>query len=252
MKSLRNHGLLLLSLCLLATAVGCGSDPSGDVNKVAPQGTGFLTRTVNTGKETRKYSMFVPFTYEPSKRYPTIIFLHGIGESGDDAHKNLTVGLAPHIAKHPEQFPFIVLFPQSGGDWTGEDRAQMVASVMDDAEQKYSIDRDRIILTGLSTGGYGTWRIGAQYADRFAALVPMAGYGDGDDVPTLAHLPIWIFHNTGDPFVLAMFSSGMYDKLKAAGANVQYTEYGSLGHDCWDRAYDDGKLFDWMLKQRRK
>jgi predicted peptidase len=231
---------------------GCNSDPSGQVNQIAPQNSGFITRKIDVGGTERKYTVFVPFTYEPTKLYPTIVFLHGIGESGDDGHHCLFVGLAPYIAKHPESFPFIAIFPQSTGDWTGADRAQMVAAEMDDAEASYSIDKDRIILSGYSTGGYGTWRIGAQYADRFAGLVPMAAYADSDEVPTLAHLPIWIFHNAGDPFVFEAFSHEMYDKLKDAGANVKYTEYGSIGHDCWDRALDDRKLWEWMLMQRRK
>jgi predicted peptidase len=109
-----------------------------------------------------------------------------------------------------------------------------------------------ITLTGISTGGTGTWIIGARYADRFCALVPMCGYGDGEDVAILTHLPIWMFHNSGDPVVLATFSSRMYDKLKEAGANVQYTEYGSIGHNCWDRAYNESKLWTWIADQQRR
>ena len=237
---------------LIALLTGCGADPSGPVNQIAPANTGFITHTLDVGGTQRKYTVFIPFTYQPSKLYPTIVFLHGLGESGTDGHHCLTEGFGPYIAKHPESFQFIAIFPQSTGDWTGADRGQMVAAELDDAERTYSIDKDRIILTGYSTGGYGVWAIGAQYADRWAALVPMAGYPDSDDVPTLAHLPIWIFHNSGDPFVFAAFSSGMYSKLKAAGANVQYTEYGDFGHDCWDKAYDDPKWWEWMLAQRRR
>jgi predicted peptidase len=252
MKLTIKSGPIAVLLAATALLAGCGADPSGKVNQIAPRDTGFITRSVEVNGKTRKYTVFLPFTYEPSKLYPTIVFLHGLGECGSDGHHCLTEGFAPYIAHHPEAFPFITIFPQSTGDWTGMDRAQMVAAEIDDAEANYSIDKDRIILTGYSTGGYGTWRIGAQYADRFAALVPMAGYPDSDDVPTLAHLPIWIFHNGGDPFVFASFSSEMYDKLKKAGADVQYTEYGDFGHDCWDRAYNDPKLWDWMLQQRRK
>jgi predicted peptidase len=237
---------------LVGLLAGCGADPSGPVNQIAPANTGFVTRSISFNGTERKYSVFLPFTYEPSKLYPTIVFLHGLGEAGTDGHHCLTEGFAPYIAKHPESFQFIAIFPQSSGDWTGADRGQMVAAELDDAERNYSIDKDRIILTGYSTGGYGVWAIGAQYSDRWAALVPMAGYPDSDDVPTLAHLPIWIFHNSGDPFVFAAFSSGMYNKLKAAGANVQFTEYGDFGHDCWDKAYDDPKLWEWMLAQRRR
>jgi predicted peptidase len=248
-----NSSWCIAGLCLFAIlGTGCGADPSGQVNQVAPPNTGFIVRKIEIGGAERKYTVFIPFTYEPTKLYPTLVFLHGIGEGGNDGHRCLTQGLGPYISKHPESFQFIAIFPQTSGDWTGADRAQMVAAEMDDAQGSYAIDKDRILLSGYSTGGYGTWRIGAQYADRFAALVPMAAYPDSDEVPTLAHLPIWIFHNSGDPFVFETFSHGMYEKLKAAGANVKYTEYGSFGHDCWDRAFADQKLWEWMLEQRRK
>ena len=201
-------------------------------------------RKMDAGQELRKYAVFVPYTYESGKRYPAIVFLHGLGEAGDDGHGQLRIGLAPYISRHPEAFPYIAIFPQSSGEWTGDDRAQMVSEIIDEVQRDYSVDPDRITLTGISTGGTGVWLIGARYADRFSALVPMCGYGDGNDVQILAHLPIWMFHNSGDPLVLARFSASMYKKLEEVGADVQYTEYGSFLHDCWHRAYNDSKLWE--------
>ena len=232
--------------------IGCRVDPTSSVNEMAPAGTGFLFRKQDAGRELRKYAVFIPYTYEPSKRYPTIVFLHGFGEAGDDGRSQLSIGLGRYIGKHPESFPYIAIFPQSTGEWTGDDRAEMVSEIMDEVQRDFSVDPDRVTLTGISTGGTGVWIIGARYADRFTALVPMCAYGDGEDVPTLTHLPIWMFHNSGDPLVLSSFSRRMYDKLEAAGANVQYTQYGSFGHDCWTRAYNDPNLWTWIADQQRR
>ena len=112
-------------------------------------------------------------------------------------------------------------------------------------------DPDRVILTGLSNGGDGTWSIGALHADRFAALVPMCGEGDYDDVPKLTRIPIWCFHNSIDPFRSSGNAREMCDRIQKAGGNIKFTQYSTFGHDCWTRAYEEGDVFTWMLAQRR-
>lgn len=231
---------------------GCASDPSPAVNKLAPQGTGFTEHQITLGSDTHKFAVFVPFNYNPQQKYPTIVFLHGIGEGGDDAHKNLGVGIGPAIAKDPANFPFIVIFPQSGGEWGGPEHDQLVMAALKEAQSKYSIDPDRIILTGLSTGGYGTWAIGSKHTDVFAALVPMCAYDDYDAVPALSKTPVWAFHNSVDPFVFSGGTKEMVSRLQKEGDDAKFTEYGAFGHDCWSRAYDDPALFQWMLEQRLK
>ena len=125
--------------------------------------------------------------------------------------------------------------------------------VIDDAGRAYSIDRERVSLTGLSSGGKGTWVLGARYPQTFAALVPMGSYAAYDAVPTLVktHMPIWALHNSGDFIVPVGGTRGMIKKIKEAGGDARYTEYGAVGHNCWDKAYDEGKLFEWLEQQRR-
>src|SRR5437870_3777737 len=97
---MRNRNLVLaLAGFLVSFVVGCGSDPSDNVNATAPKGTGFQQKSISFNGDTRHYAVFVPFNYTAAKKYPTIIFLHGIGETGNDGHKCLTVGLGPSIAK---------------------------------------------------------------------------------------------------------------------------------------------------------
>lgn len=251
---MRRLSTSLVAGIVLILLTGCiNADPGRKINQSLPAGTGFLVREVKNGNGTHKYSLFIPRDYNPSKRYPTIVFLHGIGEAGRDGKKPTTVGIGPAIARLNGDFPFIVLFPQAGWDWTTNQAGQLVLDVIDDAADAYSIDRERVSLTGMSSGGKGTWVLGARYAKTFAALVPMGGYAANDAVPALvaAHIPIWALHNSGDFIVPVGGTRGMIKRLKEQGANPRYTEYGAVGHNCWDKAYDEGELFEWLQQQRR-
>lgn len=238
-------------IALLLFVVGCFHSNPANSLKAMPKGTGFSVHTTWSGGEDHKYSVFVPRDYNPTKKYPTIVFLHGIGESGSDGVGCTTVGIGPAIAKRDGNFPFIVVFPQYGWDWTSDKAGQLVLDVLDDAEKQYAIDQDCVTLTGMSSGGKGTWVLGARYPDRWSALVPMAGDSSVKDVPKLTKIPIWALHNSGDFIVGVGNTRDMYKRIKAAGGNIQYKEFSTVGHNCWDEAYDQGELFAWLQMQRR-
>lgn len=239
-------------VALFLSMVGCGSNPANSVNKLAPSGTGFHLKTykLSTG-ESKKCSVFVPFNYDAKKKWPTIVFLQGIGEGGSDGIKNTTVGLGPAIAKAPQSFDFIAVFPQSGGTWSSDGAGKMAIDCLDAASKEYSVDPSRVYLTGLSTGGYGVWKIGANYNSRFAALVPMCAYSGEDFAAQLTKTPIWAFHNSGDMFVFAGSTKSTVKKINELGGNAKQTIYGAIGHNCWGEAYSDPALFTWLRQQHK-
>jgi predicted peptidase len=235
---------------LLFLVVGCFNANPADKLGSMPPDTGFILRDSNGQAGKHKYTVFVPRDYSSSKKYPAIVFLHGIGESGSDGKKCTTVGLGPAIAKRNGEFPFIVVFPQTGWDWTSETSDHIMTDALADAEKHYSIDTDRVFLTGMSSGGRGTWVLGARHRDQFAALIPMAGYAAYDEVPQLRNMPIWALHNSGDFIVPVGGTREMVKRIKAEGnPNVHYDEFKASGHNCWDEAYDKGELFAWMQQQ---
>lgn len=245
--------ILTLALLILPACSGSAASVVNKGNLGAPNGTGFITKTIITPDHTRAYSLFVPHQYTPQKRWPVIVFLHGIGEAGSDAQANLTVGLGPQIAEQASNFNFIVLFAQSTGGWDANSQAGTdVIAELAQLKKDYSVDADRVYLTGMSTGGYGTWAIGAKYRDQFAALVPLCGYSAEDAlIPELTQIPVWAFHNSGDPFVMANSSRSTCDRINKAGGHARYTEYGAFGHDCWHATYSNPELYSWLLAQRR-
>lgn len=118
---------------------------------------------------------------------------------------------------------------------------------MDKVEADYAVHADRIYLTGLSMGGYGTWALASLGPERFAAIVPICGGGRARDAAKLAELPIWAFHGARDSVVRLEEMQAMIDRAKADGGKPRLTVYPDLGHNSWTRTYDNPELYAWLL-----
>ena len=217
----------------------------------------FASRTVRVEGLETIYRLYEPRDVRPP--LPAILFLHGAGESGSDGLLPTTVGLGPAIVREPERFPALVVFPQAsqGYGWRAFNLAAAVAA-LDDVEAHFDVDAERVYVTGISMGGYGTWLAALQQPDRFAAAVPVCGGLDRASLAThakaaqrLKKLPQWVFHGDADNIIPVEESRTMVSALEAAGAPVRYTEYQGVRHNSWDRAYAEPELMPWLLRQRR-
>jgi len=235
--------------------------------------TGFLDRTVSLGGEAYRYQVFVPANWTKTQKWPVILFLHGSGERGNDGLKPTDVGIGHAIRLSPHLIPFVVVMPQcrEGKIWSDPAMEAQALAALDHAIREFHGDRNRIYLTGISMGGYGTWDYAARMPGKFAALAVICGglAGPKDwpelhvpmmDDPRIADpyaetarrigkTPVWIFHGDVDDSVRVEEARKMAAALKAAGANFQYTEYPGVGHNSWDKAYTDPKLIPWLLDQ---
>lgn len=235
---------------------GAGQQPTADEKPVA---TGFLCKTLTFDGQTYPYCVYVPPEYTRAKPWPVILFLHGSGESGRDGLLQTEVGIGRAIRRHRRDFPAIVVMPQAPPDqrWVGK-MAKMALHCVEQTSHEYHLDAERVYLTGLSLGGYGTWTLGAEYANRFAAIVPVCGFielGQSTGLaakvaPALADMPIWCFHGSADPNVPVQKAREMVAEIRKLGGNVKYTEYEGGGHNVWDRAYDDRELWKWLFSQK--
>ena len=125
-------------------------------------------------------------------------------------------------------------------------------SAMVDAMQKeFSIDADRIYVTGLSMGGFGTWDVIQRHPERFAAAVPICGGGDPAHAEQIAQVPIWAYHGDNDAVVKVERSRDMIAAIKDSGGTPRYTELPGVGHDSWTAAYTSPDLYAWMFAQTR-
>ncbi len=213
---------------------------------------GFLYKELKLGETVYAYSVYVPPDYAPDEAFPLILFLHGSGERGDDGFRQTEVGLPAVIRRGGARPRALIVMPQcrAGQTWSG-DMARMALRCVEQTAREYRVDAERLYLTGLSLGGAGTWLIGSALAERFAALVPVCGFGSKADAAKLARVPVWVFHGTLDDAVPVERSREMVQAIRAAGGSVKYTEYPNLAHNCWDAAYAEPELWRWLFEQRR-
>ena len=124
-----------------------------------------------------RYLLFLPKDYDAKSRktWPLILFLHGSGERGTNLWSVARHG-PPKLVKTQADFPFIVVSPQcpSGQTWNND----TLLALLDEVAAHYQVDATRVYLTGLSMGGFGTWSLGLEHPERFAALAPICGGGD--------------------------------------------------------------------------
>lgn len=205
-----------------------------------------VTKTLNC-----QYLLFLPESYGHKKqRWPVILFLHGAGERGDDLNLVKKHG-PPKIVEERKDFPFIVVSPQCpAGDWWTEKNEVLIA-LLDDVIARCDVDKDRIYLTGLSMGGYGTWTLASAYPERFAAIVPICGGGKPFITDKLKTVPVWAFHGAKDPLVPLKESEDMVNAIKKRGGDAKLTIYPDAGHDSWTETYNNQQLYDWFLQHRK-
>jgi predicted peptidase len=202
-------------------------------------------------KTTLNYLLWLPGDYkkEKSKTYPLLIFLHGSGERGDSLDLVKMHGPPSFIESRPG-FPFITVSPQcpNGTWWITEDLQVMLEQLI----AKYRIDPERIYLTGLSMGGFGTWTWASKYPDQFAAIAPVCGGGDIQFADELKSTPVWAFHGDADPVVPVKRTVEMVEAVNANGGTARMTIYPGVGHGSWIDAYKNEQLYTWLLEHKRK
>ena len=233
-----------------------------DVNSV------FEKKEFTRNGYTLRYRLYIPRNYDCGEMYPLVLFLHGAGERGSDNEKQMTVAL-PTIFADPSSpvYDSIVMAPQcpEGRQWVASDYETGTYSIADTPEtavlentlaaldeviKEYNVDVDRIYVTGITMGGYGTWDLLSRHGARFAAGMPICGGGDPSYAKLLKRIPIRTFHGNADPAVPVSGTRKMFASIrKAGGENISYTEFDGWSHNVWDKAYSDTSNFVWMFEQ---
>ena len=220
---------------------------------------------VNTENDTLKYRQLVS-DYAIDTKYPLVIFLHGSGERGNDNEAQLKWGVKNFAtSENMKLHPSIVIAPQcpkntGWGNFSREGMSllaeptktmKLLRELITKAIEELPVDTNRIYITGLSMGGFGTFDAVSRYPDLFAAAVPVCGGGDTIKAESIAHIPMWIFHGAKDGAVNAVLSLNMLNALTKAGAHPGFTQYPEVGHFSWIAAYSDTMMMEWLFNQRK-
>ena len=197
-----------------------------------------------------------PFVaYSPEKgagKLPLIIQLHGAGErgcGGEDLSLVDVHGFSKLFCKEDFTSDCILVLPQCPADSFWAARVESIVAFVEQVKSHYEVDEDRVYLTGLSMGGFGTWYTAMARPDLFAAIAPVCGGGMAWNAGVLT-MPVWAFHGAEDPTVSPRQSDEMVAKLEALGHDVTYTRLDGVGHNAWDYAYGR-ELLSWLLEKKR-
>ena len=200
-------------------------------------------------KSLQPYRIYVPTGYSNTKPFPLVIALHGMGGDENSIFEYGNGAFKQEAEKHG----YIVVCPKGrkpASMYLG-DAQKDVLDVLEAVERDYSVDRNRVYLTGHSMGGFGTWSIAIDHPDLFAAIAPISGGGNPARVAAIVHIPALIIHGDADKTVPVQRSRDMVDASKKAGEEVKYLEVAGGSHvSVAVPAFGD--IFDWFDAHPRK
>jgi predicted esterase len=208
------------------------------------------SQPIQVGIQAMSYGLYVPNSYDSSRPYPVIICLHGSGFDGDAYLDRWQ----PRLGED-----YILACPTiEFGAWWSQQGEEVVLAVLDSVSRHYHVDFDRVFLSGMSNGGIGTYLIGLNHPDRFAALVPMAGVLPKALIPLLdnaQNIPTYLIHGAKDQVMPVRFSRNVKAYLEEKGYQVVYHEHErehpvAGGHFFPREELPD--LVDWLKRQNRQ
>lgn len=253
--TLRTAAVLLVTLAACAEAVDVRTEQHLQGNFVDDE----------TGQEMR-YLVWLPEGYgdDRSRIYPLIYFLHGSGDDDFDSTFVASFGLPAVLAleDQPDDFEFVVVSPQANPQthWYLDGQPEVVDALLQDMLDTYLVDPDRVYLTGLSMGGFGSWHIASRYPERYAAMATLSGSGfqqatlpPADYACPLSEVPIWVIHGEQDEIanydVVRSQVEGFEDLCDTEVKRTFYPDQGHFG--AYEVAYRDPALYDWFLEHTR-
>ena len=179
------------------------------------------------------------------------VFLHGAGERGEDFEKLYVHGPAKYVRRGDLNPKAVLLCPQCPDGFVWNLLTFELKELIDSVVSEYGIDEDRISITGISMGGFGTWEMGMSFPGFFSALAPVCGGGISWRARLIGKTPVYAIHGDADDVVPPRNSIEMCEKLVAAGGNVELVLLHGVGHNSWEFAYERAGVLDWLVSKSR-
>lgn len=191
-----------------------------------------------------------PAGYDPSERYAAMLFLHGAGTRGDDLTALHNNPFFRFLDARDEKL--LVWAPQCAEGRTWFDYFERLERLLAHIASQPDVDPDRVVLSGVSMGGYGSWQLGMSCPQYLAGLAPLCGGGMAWTTGALKHVPVWAFHGALDTAVQPEESLRMVRGVNANGGSARLTIYPDAAHNCWDPTFGGDEYWNWVTTRKRE
>ena len=197
-----------------------------------------------------RYAIAVPDTYDENEAAPLILAFHfGWGEALPSNYGAIFIEILVEQALR-ELGAIIVALNCPGRSWVEPRSEDAVLALLDHVRDEYNVDPDRIVVTGFSLGGTGTWYFASRHADMLSAAIPVASVpivtggsesgrgavqrfraaGSVDWPPSLLELPMYVLHSRQDELLPIGPVEAAVAELAAEGADVEFLAIDGIGH----------------------
>ena len=215
------------------------------------------------------FRILYPKNFDKTKSYPLILFLHGIGERGDDNELQLKYVDKIFLNENNyNNYQSVVIFPQAPLDDNWSSRLltnneirqvfpenekptkslQLVIKLMDSLVKEDFVDNKRVYLSGLSNGAMGSFELLKNRPNMFASAVLICGGGNPRWAKDFAKTtPVWVAHGSDDDVVLPELSINMVNAIIKYGGSPKFTLYENVNHESWFYVFDDPNYLKWMF-----
>lgn len=200
-----------------------------------------------------KHLTYLPKNYNTdTSKYPLVIYLHGGSQKGIDLEKLKVYGL-PYLVDKGKEFNFIMVAPQcpEGRYWSTEN---WFDSLYNEVTSNYRIDKNRVYVTGISMGGYGTYTTALDHPEKIAAIVPLCGGVNNSDtsrICTLKDIPVLTYHGTADTEISIQETERIVESLNKCNGNITFHRLEDEGHGIQYLYETKPEIYEWLLKQRK-
>lgn len=209
--------LVLSSLLSLTLAAQSGTPAVLQRTLVASDGSRIL------------YGLSVPAGYKAGEPRPLIVALHPGGPRTPYYGLSYLRSIALPALR---DMGAIMVAPDCPppGSWSDPAGERAVLALVEQIRKEYAIDARRILVTGFSMGGRGTWFMATRHADVFTAAIPVAGAPGSDPIDRLGRIPMYVIHSRADDVVPFEPDARTTGELQKLGRTIRFEPLDGLSH----------------------
>ncbi len=203
--------IVFYSLIAMLLIIACSKSGNEQITPNVP--TGKMIKELAVNGITREYIIYVPENYNVTTAFPLLLSFHGLS-SNMEFNYSYT-----NFDELAERENFIVVHPNGiSNTWTvsanDDTDIDFIVSLLNQLEEDYNIESNRIYSTGMSMGGFFSFSLACRLSDRIAAVASVTGsmYQPAiNNCSPVKPMPILQIHGTEDGIVQYSSVSGLLD-----------------------------------------